>query len=242
MATWIVEGRRSKNIWQHPIAAQRGKEAMYVDPDIGGQLVAYVSGEKPPENAWIRFTGKPLEFETQSKRPGDTRKFPVKQLDVERWEPIPQADLAQSFVDKMGSDAPIEEKRVAKQELYKVGRDAFPVCIAHLEDERVYERCDVQNYLGLPPEHVAPRPKPIIVDVKVGSEMRDTLQSLLTPIGYRSPYERNFKPHSMEMFLVKDWRAFWQKRRTKTLAQIHEELKPLVDRYYQTGGDAQPVE
>lgn len=241
METWVVEGKRASVVWQHPIDGTRAREAIYVDPDIGGQLVAYVKGEKPPEGAWIRFVGRPLVSEAPSKRPGDERTVTVRQLDVERWERMPGADAVEARVATLGDPAvPIEEKRAAIDAIYAAGRDAFPVLVAHLDDARVYERRDVQNRMGLP-AHLPP-PAPIVADVTVGSAVRDLLSRLIAPVGYVSPHQRAFKAHSATPFLVKDWRAFWERRRGKSLDEIRDEMKPHLDRWYQTGGDAQPVE
>jgi hypothetical protein len=51
----------------------------------------------------------------------------------------------------------------------------------------------------------------------------------------------NFKVFSEQILKVNDWRAFWAANRQKTLAQIHEPIKPLVDQYWKEHGTTQIV-
>ena len=240
--TWVVEGRIAKIPHAHPLQGSRAAEAFYVDTVTDGQLVAYLAKvRRPTGDGWYRFEGETLSFQTSSKRPGDTKTYAVRQLDVRTVTPLPATDRVQALVDELGrDDVSRERKEAAQLEIYEAGIAAFPVLVEHADDPRVYERGrDVQNYMGLPAH--AKRPEPILADVQVGSTCRELLHRLLIPVGYRSPKERVFKPHSSRMFLVEDWRAFWRTRRSLTLPQIHEEMKPHVDRWFESGGDAQAV-
>lgn len=138
---WVVEGRISDNPHQHPIDGDRARDALYVDTVTDGQLVAYVKGEKPPRGAWVRFTGTVLAFETQSKKPGSTKKFAVRQLSVDATERLAGSDAVQKLVDELGDpEVSMERKREAQTAIYGHGKDAFPVLIANLENGRVYEK------------------------------------------------------------------------------------------------------
>lgn len=87
---WVVEGRISDNPHSHPIQPEKGQHVVYVDTDDQGQIVAYVTGEVPPAKTRVRLTGTVLRFETTSPRPGSTKKFPVKQLVVEKIVRLPE--------------------------------------------------------------------------------------------------------------------------------------------------------
>lgn len=235
-----MEGRVSAIPHAHPIADGRGGDAVYLDTLGRGQLVAYVRGQKPKEGSWVRLAGTALEFEAEPARPGGGRKFRVRHLDAAEVVRLPARDTVEALVEELGrEEVPLERKRVVQGEIYRAGIDAFPVLIAHLGDARIYERGrDVQNYLGLPAHK--PPPPPILADVRVGDVCRDLLHRLLTP-SYRSPHERVFKPRG-ELFQVRDWPSWWERNQGKTLEEIHRGLEPLVDRYFESGGDTQLVE
>lgn len=208
---WVVEGRRARIPHAHPVKSDRAGDAFYVDTSTDGQLVAYLAKEKRPTgDGWSRYEGVKLRFETRSKRPGDTKTYPVTQLEVRSVTPLPAADRVESLIAELGrDDVDGARKEKARQEIYAAGIDAFPVLIAHLDDERVASR--------------------------------ELLHRLILPVGYESPKYRVLEPRGRGMFLVEDWRAFWRARRGRTLADIHEELEPLVDRYYESGGEAQAI-
>jgi len=144
------------------------------------------------------------------------------------------------LIERLGrDDASPPQKQEALDALYRAGIEAFPLLIDHLDDARRFERHrDVQNYMGMAAN--AKRPEPLYADIPVGEACRDLLHRLITPI-YRSPYERVFKPRG-ELFIVKDWEAWWEKNKGRSLEDIRKGLEPLVDRYFQTGGDPQAVE
>jgi len=82
-----VEGKVSKEPWQHMIDPVAGKSAEYFDLDGGGQIVVYAAG-KLPEGQRLRLSGKALELKGTSKRPGSKEAVLERQLDVEKWESI----------------------------------------------------------------------------------------------------------------------------------------------------------
>ena len=51
----------------------------------------------------------------------------------------------------------------------------------------------------------------------------------------------NIKVFSEQPLRISDWRAFWEKRRDRSLEQIHAELEPLVREYWKTHGTTQTV-
>lgn len=133
-----------------------------------------------------------------------------------------------------------DQKQAVKRSLVARGKEAIPPLIDHINDPHIYEEHrDVQNYMGLPAR--GPRPSPIYADITVGSQCQEMLYDIITP-RYQSPYAKPIKPYSGSMLAVRDWRAWWLKNKGKSLAQIHEELKPLVDRYWQQHGTEQVVQ
>jgi len=199
------------------VEGERDGDAVYVDADEGGRVAVRLRGDMPPEGAWVRLTGR---------------------ADAASWEPLGERDAVEGLVRRLDGGT-AEEKGALQNQIYAAGWAAFPVLIAHLGDARVYEKDrDIQNYMGMPAR--GPRPEPLYADVTVGQVCGDLLHRMLTP-RYRSPHERVFKPRG-EMFIVRDWPAWWRKNHSKTLAEFHKELEPLVDRYFQSGGDPQVIE
>ena len=154
---WVVEGRISDNPHQHPIDGDRAREALYVDTVSDGQLVAYVKGEKPPRGAWVRFTGTVLSFEVTSKRPGSTKKFPVKQLSVDKTDRLSVSDAVQTAIDRIrGGEAPKDGSGLVA-EAKRAGKDALPVLIAGAEDPRTGDACAAaMQAVLLPPGYAKP--------------------------------------------------------------------------------------
>lgn len=147
----------------------------------------------------------------------------------------------EGLVAKLGDpDVPLKEKEILKARIIKTGKGAIPVLIGHLDDNRVYRRGqDVQNYYNLPPH--LPTPPPILVDATVGNECRDMLYEIITPQDVPVSVQTNFKPFSFSILSVPDWNTWWGKNKKKSLKQIHEELKPLVKRYWEQHGTEQVV-
>ena len=142
-------------------------------------------------------------------------------------------DLA-ALLEQLGSDAPLDDKREAAQKLKLAGRDAIPLLIASLSDGRPYEVRDLTNRMNLPP---GAHPKPLLATLRVGERCENLLYDLVTPAVPGS----NIKVFSEQALRISDWRAFWEKRRDRSLEQIHAELEPLVREYWKTHGTTQTV-
>jgi len=142
-----------------------------------------------------------------------------------------------ALVDILGSGVALAQKREASQQLVGAGKAAIPVLIGCLGDQRVYERRDIVNRTDLP--GFKPPPKPQIANISVGSRCQDLLYEIVTPVG--SPITANFKVFSEQKLQVDDWRVWWAANQGKSLADIHAELKPLVDEYWKRHGTTQNV-
>jgi hypothetical protein len=81
-----VEGREATIPHQHLIDPARARDAVYVDVDGGGQIVAYIAGGRLPCAGRVRLVGRWIDGEGQSKRPGDTTRVSERQLEVTRAE------------------------------------------------------------------------------------------------------------------------------------------------------------
>ena len=150
---WVVEGQISGNPHAHPIDPQPGKAIAYLDTVAEGQLVVYVKAPVPERGAWVRLSGKALEFETTSPRPGSTKKFKVRQLDVEKVERLTRSDAVQALVNELGAKGVTPERRPAiEEEILRAGKDAFPVLIVNRREE---DR-ELLYRLLLPPDYVSP--------------------------------------------------------------------------------------
>ena len=84
-----------------------------------------------------------------------------------------------------------------------------------------------------------PPPEPRIANMSVGSRCQDLLYEIVTPVG--SPISANFKVFSEQKLQVDDWPVWWAANQGKSLADIHAELKPLVDEYWKRHGTTQNV-
>ena len=142
-------------------------------------------------------------------------------------------DLA-ALLEQLGSDALLADKRDAAQNLKIAGRDAVPLLIASLSDGRPFEVRDLTNRMNLPP---GANPKPLLATIRVGERCEGLLYDLVTPAVPGS----NIKVFSEQPLRISDWRAFWEKRRDRSLEQIHAELEPLVREYWKTHGTTQTV-
>lgn len=143
-----------------------------------------------------------------------------------------------ALLDALGSNLPIEQKRAAADQIVAAGLAAIPVLIGALGDERTYERHDTVNRMNLPPH--LPVPEPRYATSTVGDCCKDLLYRIITP-RYASPYGGSFKVFSEQVLRVEDWPAWWVANERKSLAEIHHELEPLVDAYWQHHGTTQTV-
>lgn len=137
--------------------------------------------------------------------------------------------------------------------LKALGKDAIGPLIAHLKDQktaRTRKRIVNEGELTNAPANLSakgPAPEPIVKDegVTLGAECERVLLLVITPLSYYSPYESRRKPISAGadqwMFRVENWQTWWAKNKSKPLAQIQEELKPVIDKYWQEHGTEQVV-
>ena len=143
-----------------------------------------------------------------------------------------------ALIEILGRNVPLAQKREASHALVAAGKTAIPVLISALGDARVYERRDIANRLNLPPH--ATSPPPLLAEITVGEHCVDLLYAIITP-PYASSYAGNFKVYSEQLLRVEDWQAWWAVYAQKSLAEIHAELQPLVDAYWQQHGTTQTV-
>lgn len=153
-----------------------------------------------------------------------------------RAVPGARADLV-ALLERLGSDAPLEERRDAAEALKAGGVDSIPLLIASLGDGRPFEVRDAANRMNLPPNATV---EPMLVTTRVGTRCEDLLHAIITP-AVPSPPAGHFKVFSTEVLHVADWTAFWAKRRGKTLAELHDELAPYARAYWEAHGTTQAV-
>jgi hypothetical protein len=146
-------------------------------------------------------------------------------------------ELVQAL-DRLGDPAtPIAVKRDLGRQLTAAGKDAVPLLIASLQDERPYETRDIANRMNLPNGQ---NPEPVFGTTTVGMRAADLLYVIITPAPTSSsPYTG--KVISEQILSVTDWPRFWRAYRGLSLDQIHARLAPLVDRYWATHGTTQVV-
>jgi hypothetical protein len=147
------------------------------------------------------------------------------------------ADLTR-LIDVLGSDSSIGKKREASRALVTAGKPAIAPLIRRLGDQRVYERRDIANRMNLPV--TAKQPEPVIVAMTVGERCKELLYEIITPRGGSNVVARG-KVFSTQPLRVDDWERWWAANKGKSLAQIHVDLGPLVDRYWQQHGTTQIV-
>jgi hypothetical protein len=147
--------------------------------------------------------------------------------------PFVKPELA-AAVAKLANPA---ERDEAAKTLSSAGADAIPALIWSLSDGRTYDVRDIANRMNLPNNA---RVDPVMANMTVGQRCDDLLQQLITP-AVGSPPAGNFKVFSTQVLRVDDWRTFWMKRKGKSLAQIHAELKPLAAKYWEQHGTTQKV-
>lgn len=189
------------------------------------QCALWLEGGWRPAGLFVTRVVRPLSPEERAR--------PLfAQLEV----PEGRLELA-ALLERLGSDAPLAEKREAALALRLSGLAAVPLLIASLEDERPFEVRDLTNRMNLP---LGANPAPVMAPRTVGSRCEDLLHDIVTP-AVESPPAGNFKVFSEEVLRIPDWRAFWAKRQGRSLAQIHAELAPLVREYWKAHGTTQPV-
>lgn len=141
-------------------------------------------------------------------------------------------------LDRLGDPAtPIDVKNELGRQLVAAGKDAVPLLIASLQDERAYETRDVANRMNLPN---GVDPEPVIGTTSVGMRAASILDAIITPAPtHDAPYRG--KVYSEQILSITDWSRFWRSCRDLSLDQIHTRLAPLVDRYWASHGMTQVV-
>lgn len=178
---------------------------------------------------WLEGRWRTPFFVTRVVRPVTEQQPLYAELEV----PEGRLDLA-ALIDRLGTDAPLAQKQEAAQQLRLSGKDAIPLLIASLADERPYEVRDLTNRMNLPP---GANPKPLMATIRVKERCEDLLYDLVTP----SVGGSNIKVFSEQVLRISDWRAFWEKRRDRSLEDIKKELEPLVREYWKAHGTTQTV-
>ena len=241
-----VVGKVSQMPWQHMIRSDTGKQAEYIDVEEGGQIVAYV-GSAIACGRPVLLEGKVLLTEGSSKRPGSKERVGEIQLDVARWTCLDAAGAGQ-LLRRLGEPGPSREaKEGAELGLVAAGKDAIPMLIDQLGDAKV---CWTEKFLlnegslmNRPPNAPPVKEQWVEEEVTVGSRCEALLTRIVWPVDYESPYASNFKPISggSPPFRVEDWKAWWAKNKTKSLDEIREGMKPVLDAYWKSKGVQQIV-
>lgn len=156
-----------------------------------------------------------------------------------------------AWLDQLAApDLDRDAKAALEERIVSAGKTAVHVLLGHIGDARV---CWTERTLlnegelmnrtpGAPPlaERWSETP------VTAGQRADELLHRIVTPPDYVSAFIRNFKPFQVgsgaRPFHVADWPAFWEQRRTRTLAAIHDEMKRHVDACWQAHGVRQEVE
>lgn len=161
-------------------------------------------------------------------------------------------DELPSLLGRLGdSKLSADEKRKTEERIIAAGKDAIPVLIAHVNDPTTAwtERAVVNmgEVMNQPPSLHGGGAEPRYADeaVMVGKRCDEMLRRIVTPRDYRSPEERVMKPISMGsgggMFRVENWGKWWEKNKGKSLSEIQESIKPVIDRWFREGGVEQVV-
>lgn len=155
---------------------------------------------------------------------------------AERAVPGAKPELA-ALLATLGSDAPLDVRRDAAEQLRAAGVDAIALLIASLDDGRPFETRDLANRMNLPANAVV---EPLLATTSVGTRCEALLHAIITP-AVPSPPAGRFKVFSAQVLRVADWRAFWAKRRGVTLEALHAELLPYARAYWEQHGTTQTV-
>ncbi len=241
----VVEGSVSAVPWQHMIGSVPGKEPQYFDLEHGGQIVVYVAREFSCQGP-TRLTGKVIAIEGGGKGHKSAERFTEQQLDVASWECLdaPVEEALRRLADPAVGE---EAKRALEQEIVEAGKLAIPCLLRHLASrETAWQEEEVLNLgemMNRPPNAPPVEPQVVETDVSVGKRAEAMLLRIITPTDYESPYAANFKPFSPGdwPFRVEDWKLWWARNQRKSLAEIREELEPVIDAYWQSHGVEQLV-
>jgi len=229
---WSVSDRLARAPVQYTIAPQGGV-FVCVDGEAGRPAVADSPPGQPADAGRRWLAGTTFGFEALAQRE-EGEQASVAPGVVASGEHVPALT---ALIDVLGSNVPLAHKRAVSRALVAAEKAAIPVLIGALRDARVYERRDIANRMNLPPHTTLP---PLIAAITVGEHCADLLYEIITP-RHASPYAGNFKVYSEQVLRVKDWQAWWAAHEHQSLAEIHAELQPLVDAYWQQHGTTQTV-
>ena len=241
----FVVGKVSMMPWQHMIRSDMKKMAIYFDLETGGQTVAYSKGDITCRGPAVIF-GTWLLTEGSSKRPGSKEVGSEIQFDVAEWACL-DAKGAGFLIEKLADKGlSREEKAGIPEALYKVGKDAIPALVGVLGDKRVAWKSRVLlnegELMNRPAGVQAPPEQWRETDVTVEEVAESALSTIVSPIGYEPPVPPNFKPISAGApFRVESWPKWWEKNRGKSIEEIRESFKPVLDTYWKSKGVQQVV-
>ncbi|MBK9384635.1 MAG: hypothetical protein IPN34_07430 [Planctomycetes bacterium] len=200
--------------------------------------------ERPDVDAWLEGLVSDTDASTVSFA---IRRFvglvddAVRSGDRNAWRAYPE-DAAPELiaaVDDLALSFPVERRRAARYTLRAGGERSLPVLLAALGDERVHARRDAVNrqnaFVGNPP------PAPQWIDVPVSTVIEDLLAAIAIP-GPSRAFDHRGKVLSTQVLSIPSWPRFLARRRGRSLAEVHAELQPLVDRYWELGGVTQGVD
>jgi hypothetical protein len=241
-----IVGRVSTTPWQHMISAIPHKTETYIDLEDGSQTVAYFGGRIACAER-VLLEARVVLIEGRSKRPGAKETASEVQLDVERWTCLDAAGARQLLSRLTDPKVARSAKVAAESGLVGAGLVAVPLLLGSLADPRecwrdrvLVNRAELENRAP-----TAPTVEARFAEEKITLAMRcdAMLTRLVTPPRYDSPSRAGRKPFSLDAapFRVESWRAFFARRKGKTLSQIHEEMKPVLDAYWKSGGVPQKV-
>jgi hypothetical protein len=241
-----IYGTLTTEIHQHMVQPLPSHPKIaYFKPDIGGQMVIYLSQDIRPCKGPLKLIGQVVELRGPGKRPGGPpskvdQTYVEHQLRVDSSQCLPTQGLEADLRLLGLEQASLIEKQKAQARLYQAGKTAIPLLISHLHDLRSYEQGKASPPPLNAPAHASPPPE-ILLQIPVLEVVNDLLYRIITPL-YSSPYASRGKVFNTSLFLVNDWASWWTQNQHKTLSQIHKELQPKVDKYWQNKGTVQPLD
>lgn len=156
------------------------------------------------------------------------------------------------LIDKLADpSATVDARHAIEEQIVANGRRAIEPLIGHLNDSREFERrkrlSNENLMINAPANRHAPAAVYVEDRITIGDRCRLLLARIITPPGYRSPYESNAKPFELGgqehwYFQVADWPRWWQKNKQKSLSRIRSEMKPVIDNYWKSHGVEQKVD
>ncbi len=239
-----VYGRVAQVPGQHMIQLVERCTFVYFDLPGGGQIVVYMP-VAPPCPGRVRLSGRVLPLYGSAKRPGDPRPVLEYQLLVTGSECLEDTEataLLESLADPGRSR---DAKREAEERVAGLGKAAIPELVARTCDTRtVWVERRVLNEAECinAPAGAPVSPRWADVAVSLGERCDRLLRRIITP-EVHGPAGAQRKPRSASpegwFFRVADWAAWWDANRARSLEEIREAVRPVVERYWQENGKEQ---